>query len=134
MLCGFSLMLSVDSHAATTDSPKDKKEFIQPEKPLLKISEFKIPIFHSFHPYKTVIVNCTLELTEDSWYVAKSNVPYIYHHMFVDLYYALNFLWRAHKPPNKDVIKKRLMFVYNKHFANKWPIKDIYVREVIIKK
>lgn len=134
VLCGFLLTLSTDCCESRLGISKNKKEFIQPEKPFLTISEFKIPIFHSLHPYKTVIVNCTLELTEDSWSAAKSNVPYIYHYMFVDLYFALNFLWRAHKAPNKDAIKKRLMNVYKTHFAEQWPIKDICIGKIIIKK
>ncbi|PIZ32664.1 MAG: hypothetical protein COY39_04950 [Alphaproteobacteria bacterium CG_4_10_14_0_8_um_filter_37_21] len=112
----------------------DKKEFIQPEKPFLSLTEFKIPIFHSLHPYHTVTINCTLEVQEDSWVLAKFNVPYIYHYIFKDLYYALNFLWCAHEPPNKDTIKKRMLYVYKKHFTHKWPITDIHINSIKVQK
>ena len=134
VLCTLMVMTPIDLCAETKKKSKDKKEFIQPEKPFLRLTEFKIPIFHSLHPYHTVTVHCTLEVEEDSWILARFNVPYIYHYMFQDLYYALNFLWRANEPPNKDAIKKRLLHVYNKHFTHKWPIKNIHINGITIKK
>ena len=134
LLCTFILMTPIDTHAETKKNSKDKKEFVQPKKPLLRLTEFKIPIFHSLHPYHTVRVNCTLEMEENSWTQARLNIPYIYHNIFKDLYYALNFLWRANEPPSKNAIKKRLLYVYNKHFTHKWPIKNIHINGITVAK
>jgi len=132
LLC--TLMVIIPMNLCATTTPKDIKEFIQPEKPFLRLTEFQIPIFHSLSPYHTVIIDCTLEMEEDSWALARLNIPYIYHHIFKDFYYALNFLWRANEPPNKKIIKKRVLYVYNKNFAHKWPIKNIHINEIKVQK
>jgi hypothetical protein len=109
LLCSL-FVLHAEKRTVTRKS--DVSYFLK--KPYFRLSPFEITIFENNACYGTMRIIVTLKSTLKDWLEVRSKIPLVYHHMFVDLYQSLNYLWDRTNIPDHKILKKRLQTVADK--------------------
>lgn len=119
--------LFAEGGASNSTNPKD---YIQ-QKPFFTLHPFSITVLSKNKPYLIVSIECLVETVPEKWEKMRLQVPKMYHHMLIDLYQSLNFLWNRKSPPDPMVLKKRLLNVLHT-VMGKDNIKDLVVSSVYV--
>lgn len=110
LLLFFENVSSADKKKVSKKS--DMNYFLK--KPYLRLSPFEITIFENNTCYGTMRISVILKTTPNDWADIRLKVPSLYHHMFVDLYQSLNYLWDRTNTPDYKILTKRLQAVADK--------------------
>lgn len=101
-----------------TEQKPEKKNTADTEyflkKPYFRLSPFFITIFEKNNVYGTMRIDAIIKTTDKDWYDIRLKIPSLYHHIFVDLYQSLNYLWDRTTTPNYKILKKRFMHVIDR--------------------
>jgi hypothetical protein len=93
---------------------------------VFKLAPFSIPVFSSQSVVSTVQIEASMQTTDEEWDKIRLKIPILYHHLFVDLYHSLNFLWDRLNPPTSEVLKKRFIDVANR-VLGEGKIKKVFI-------
>jgi flagellar basal body-associated protein FliL len=100
-------------------------------KSFFKLAPFNITIFKNGEVESVVQIECAMHTSEENWDKLRLQVPILYHHIFIDLYQSLNFLWDRTETPSANTLKKRIMTVCN-NILGEGKIKNVLIGAIAI--